>query len=276
MIQLPNPALYYYNSIPITADDIEKVLIDSGLVKDDIVLVHSDVHSFGKLGDIKSRDIFIKTILNAFLNVVGSNGTLIVPAYSYSFCKNEVFDIKNTRSTVGVFSEFVRTLESAVRSEDPIFSHAGIGKHAKSLLNNVGNECFGKESFFDRILKFDGKIINFGKFFDITFIHYIEKEFKVSYRREKKFSGTMINVNGKRCHKEFHFYARVPFGNGGNIVYDMALLGNELERKGLLCRVSLGNSYVLCSKVMDCYKVGLEMLSKKEYAFLSKGPAEKP
>ena len=266
MIKQSEPALYYYNSIPLTRIDIENALLKSGLARDDIVLIHSDVSAFGKLGDIKSRKLFLNEILKSFFNVIGNDGTLIVPTYSYSFCNNQEFDVKRTKSTVGVFSEHVRTLNLSVRSKDPIFSHAGIGKYANVLLNNIGSECFGKDSFFDRIFKLNGKIMNFGKFFDITFLHYIEKDYNVSYRFDKIFSGAIIDEHGNKHHKEFKFYVRVK-ENDRKVVYDMTRLGNELERRGLLNRASLGNSAILCSKIMDCYNVGIEMLKKNESAF---------
>lgn len=264
--------LYYYDSQAITQNDVESTLKKVGLKKGDIVLVHSDISTFGKLGDVKNKDEFLQGLLNAFLNVIGSNGILIVPTYTYSFCKNKIFDIKNSKSTVGIFTEFVRKHEDAIRSEDPIFSHAGIGKNAKKLLKNLSNECFGRDSFFDRLYKFDGKIINFGKFFDITFLHYIENAFGVGHRFNKKFSGTIVREDGSRCNKEVVYYVRYLPKDGKDVKYDMTQLGDELERRGLLRRVSLGNSYILSSKARDCCELGLSMLKKDEHAFLTKDP----
>lgn len=264
--------LYYYDLKPITQADIENALIDAGLKKGDMVFVHSDIGTIGKIGDIKDRNEFCESILKAFFHVIGNTGTLFVPTYTYSFCKNEDFDVKKSKSTVGIFSEYVRSCKGAVRSEDPIFSHAGIGIHAADLLENVGNVCFGKDSFFDRFNKRDGKIINFGKFFDITFIHYIENAFQVDYRYNKKFQGTVIREDGSSYKTEFVFYVRCLPEEGKEVIYDITLLGDEMEKQGLLKRVSLGNEYILCSRVRDCYIFGLAMLEKNEYAFLKKKP----
>lgn len=275
MSQQETKVLYYHNSNPIIQDDIERALRDVGLKKGDIVLVHSDVGSFGKLGNVNNKDEFLKSILNAFLNVIEEDGTLIVPTYTYSFCKKQTFDARNSKSTVGIFSEYARTHSAAVRSEDPIFSHAGIGKNAKKLLSNVSNICFGKGSFFDRLYKFDGKVINFGKYFDVTFLHYIENAFHVNYRFNKTFTGTIIKEDGNRCNAEFIYYVRCRNEDGMDVKYDMTLLGNELEKRGLLKRVPLGNSHILCSRAKDCYEVGLNMLKKNDYAFLTRNPNQK-
>jgi|SRR3989344_1068981 len=269
-----NKVIYYFNSKPITQKDIENSLLEAGLKKDDIIMVHSDLGSFGKLGDVKNKNGFLRCILNAFINVIGDEGTLIVPTYNTeSFCKNKIFDVKNTKSTAGVFTEFVRNKKGAIRSEDPIHSHAGIGKNAEKLLKNVSNESFGEDSFFDRLYKLDGKIVNFGKFFDITFLHYIENKFNVNYRFNKKFSGSIIKEDGSKEYKEIIYYVRYLPEDGKDVKYDITKLGYELERRGLLKRVELGKSYILCSKARDCYEVGIEMLNKNQYIFLKKNPS---
>jgi len=266
--------LYTYESLNITKREIINALREVGLKKGDTVLIHSDVSTFGKIGLINDRDAFLGELFDAFMDVIGKEGTVVVPTFTYSFCKNESFDVRKTKSTVGAFTEFVRKQKDAVRSEDPIFSHAGVGKKAEELLKKTGGVCFGANSFFDRFYKNGGKIINFGKFFDITFIHYIERKFGVDYRFDKFFPGKIILEEGIESSKEVTFYVRSLPEQGFNVIYDMTKLGNELERKNLLKRVNLGGSFILCSDIKDCYEVGLEMLGRDEYAFLEKNPHE--
>ncbi len=261
--------LYYYNSTPISQKDIESSLKGAGLKKGDTVMVHSDVRVFGKLGDVHDKEKFLDSILDAFLNVLGSDGTLIVPTFTYSFCKNKVFDVKNTSSTVGIFTEHVRKKKEAVRSIEPIFSCAGIGKHSKKMLENISSECFGKDSVFDRLHGIDGKIMLFGRSFDITYVHYIENAFKVSYRFNKKFSGTIINENGIKYYSEFDYYVRYL---DRNVNYRMENLGDELFKRGLLKRTVLGHNNLLICKAKDAFDVGIEMLRKNEFAFLANIP----
>lgn len=265
-------SLYTTTDGAITRNDIEIALKNAGLQSRDVVMVHSDLGTFGKLGQITSREEFLNEILHAFLNVIGNEGTLIVPTYTYSFCKDEIFDVKFSKSSTGLFCEYVRKQKNAIRSNDPIFSHAGIGPAAKKLLRNVGNECFGKNSFFDRLYHENGKIVNFGKYFDITFLHYIESNYKVSYRYHKKFLGTIKIENGQPHIHEVDYYVRALPNEGLNVVYNMTTLGHELERLKLLKRVALGDSFVLCSCAQDCFTIGTKMLSQNEYAFLSHDP----
>lgn len=272
MTEKESPALYFSDSLSISRSDIENALEKVGLKRGDVAMVHSDVGTFGKLGMISDRERFLGEILKAFLNVLGPEGTLIVPTYTYGFCKGEVFDVKESRSDTGIFAEHVRKQKNAVRSEDPIFSHTGIGKAAKRLLEGVGTDCFGKDSFFDRFYEAGGKILNFGKFFDITFLHYIENKFGVSYRYNKKFSGDIVGLDGQRRSAEINYYVRALPEDGLNVEYAMPLLGDELLRRGLLKKEPLGAHFVLCCNSKDCFDVGIEMLSSNENAFLKDNP----
>lgn len=262
-------AVYYYNSVPITQADIEAAFKRLGLQKGDIVMVHSDIGVIGGLGDIRDKKEFLDSILHAFLNVLGEDGTLIVPAFTYSFCKKEVFDVRNSPSTVGILSEHVRTHEDAVRSVEPIFSCAGIGSYAKELLENVGTVCFGENSLFDRLYKIGGKLMLFGRPFDITYAHYVEREFKVNYRFDKLFTGTIIDENGKSFSSSCIYYVRYL---EKNVNYEMGSIATNLTRRGLLQKTDLGNTTLLLSKAKDVYDVGIEMLKANEYAFLDNIP----
>jgi aminoglycoside 3-N-acetyltransferase len=272
MIPKAEVPLYFFDDIPITQKDIESALRNASLREGDVVLVHSDVSTIGKIGIVRERNEFLELILSAFLNVLGKEGTLVVPTYTYSFCKGQVFDIKNSASTVGIFSEFVRTRKKAIRSEDPLFSHAGIGMRAEKLLCNIGKECFGKDSFFDRLCMSDGKIMYFGKAFEITFAHYIEKAFQVNYRYDKSFSGTVVRDDGSAYQSEVIYYVRCLPHEGKDVCYNIPVLASELEKKRLLKNIPVGSSQILCAKAQDCYVTGIDMLKRNEYAFLTKDP----
>lgn len=262
-------ALYYHNSAPITQADIENAFEKLGLRKGDVVMVHSDVGCVGRLGDVKDRKEFLDSILDAFLRVLSKEGTLIVPTFTYSFCKKEVFDVRNSPSTVGLFTEHVRKRNEAIRSVEPIFSCAGIGGQARRLLENVGNECFGDDSLFDRLYKADGKLMLFGRPFDITYAHYVENKFRVNYRYDKIFSGTIIDENGKSYSSQWVYYVR---SLDRNVNYEMGYIGDELFRRGLLQKTDLGHTTLLLSRAKDIFETGMELLKKNEYAFLANTP----
>ena len=55
-----------------------------------------------------NRNQLLETLIQEFKTCVGDKGTLIIPTFSYSFSKNQIFDVKNTKSTTGALSENFR------------------------------------------------------------------------------------------------------------------------------------------------------------------------
>ena len=52
-----------------------------------------------------------------------------MPTFTYSYRRNEVFDVSRSVSINGVFSEYIRKLDGVYRNDDPLVSFAGIGKN---------------------------------------------------------------------------------------------------------------------------------------------------
>ena len=105
-----------------TKNDIKNALIDVGIKKGDSIFIHSNLGFFGKLKDCQTIEDYCENVKDVFLDILGSEGTLIVPTFSYSFCNNEDFDAKKTQGICGAFSEYIRLSSESIRSEDPNFS----------------------------------------------------------------------------------------------------------------------------------------------------------
>ncbi|MBN2287894.1 MAG: DUF4910 domain-containing protein [Candidatus Glassbacteria bacterium] len=171
-------------------------LREVGLKEGDIVFCHCNVGLFGMPEGGLSHENVFQTILSALQQVVGPQGTVAVPTFTYSFCKGEIYDPVESASTTGIFTEFFRRLPQAQRSLDPIFSVAAAGKMAKELTFGVSRECFGQDSFWDRFYQAGGVICNFNFVAGSTFIHYVEKSLGLPYRYDKFFPGT-IRIDGR-------------------------------------------------------------------------------
>ena len=186
--------------------DIINSLKNIGLKNGDNIFIHSDIGLFGLLKEGKNQNDYYKIFKRAIFKVIGDAGTMINPTFSYSFCKGEKFDPKNTPSDCGLFSNLSLTDKEAIRSEDANFSVVAIGENAKYFTENPAKYSFGKDSFWERFLNKNGKIL----FFNIshsfpTFIHYIEKLLNVPYRYDKAFKGKII-FNHSITEKVFYHY----------------------------------------------------------------------
>lgn len=142
-------------------EQIKRGLYDLGICPGDVILMHS---SFKSLGEI---DGGAKTFYEAFIELLGENGTLIVPALSFDTVTrdNPVFDIKDTPSCVGYLSEFFRTsVPGVVRSLHPTHSCCAIGKYAKEFVLDHEKDItpVGKNSPFAKLPAYGGKILMLG------------------------------------------------------------------------------------------------------------------
>lgn len=172
---------------------------DLGVQEGDVLLVHSSFKSFGGVEGGP------QIVIDALLEVLGKEGTLIVPTYNWGFCSGETFDIKNTTSTCGIITELVRKNPSSKRVLHPIYSHSVLGK----LVNDIGNmrykSSFGKDSVFAKLRELNGKIMIIGLPFILsnTFGHHVEEMLGIDYRCLKEFRGKIIDDNGKEYHDNF-------------------------------------------------------------------------
>ncbi|EJP4488918.1 aminoglycoside N(3)-acetyltransferase, partial [Campylobacter jejuni] len=176
----------------------DKDLIDAfyqlGIKRGDILCVHTELFKFGV--PLLSRNEFLQTILNCFFEVIGKEGTLIMPTFTYSFCKNEVYDKINSKTKMGALNEYFRKQTEVKRTNDPIFSFAIKGVKEELFLKDT-TSCFGENCVYDMLSKINGKIILLGsKTNGYTFTHFIEEKARVPYRYFKEFQGKIIFENG--------------------------------------------------------------------------------
>ena len=61
------------------------------LKKGDTIYCHSAIGYFGRLLDCNNADDLCECFFDSIFDVIGVSGTLIVPTYTYSFPKNEIF-----------------------------------------------------------------------------------------------------------------------------------------------------------------------------------------
>ena len=176
------------------SSDVNKSLKSLGLDKSDTVMIHGDAgvaaqYIWGQSNDPVSE--FVKCLIAYF-----KNGTVIIPTFTYSATKGEVFNPREAPSKVGLFSEKFRLMKGVVRSHHPIFSVGCIGKKAEYFANSCVTDCFGDKTLFDKLYDKDVKLIALGCGLErLTFIHYVEQALNVPYRFFKDFNGSIEQNN---------------------------------------------------------------------------------
>jgi aminoglycoside N3'-acetyltransferase len=124
-------------------DELLAHLVDLGLERGRSAVVHSSLPAFGVI------DGGIPQLFDCLREIVGPEATLAVPTYRLSAPQDEIFDrILSPSQKVGAFSEFFRLLPEAVRSANPLHSHAFLGPMAQHFAMDVVRPSFGPDSDF--------------------------------------------------------------------------------------------------------------------------------
>ncbi len=182
----------------------------SGLTKDDVVLLHSDIRRL--LLDLKKdgAKLDIKLIIDSFLNCIGPGGTLIMPLFNFGFAMGETFNINTTPSKMGILTEFFRKNYKIIRTGHPMYSFGVIGKKHKAFLNLDNYSGYANDSPFGLLKKLNGKIaiLDLDDQNSMTFIHHVEEINNVEYRYFKKFSGNYIDEKSNNKKKTYSLFVR--------------------------------------------------------------------
>ena len=234
--------------LPNTLDSLRRELRELGLSTGMTVMVHS---SLGKVGWTVGGPV---TVIRALLDVIGPEGTLVLPAESPQISdpstwndtrvKPEwhdtirehlpIFDLLTTPTTMGTIPEAFRTFPGTLRSNHPLVSVCANGPLAKEITAEHALEfCEGKGTPFEKLDTLGAYTLLLGVGFNrCTSLHYAES--LVPARR------TMVNrfpmlLNGERVWVE----ARNMATDGG---VHFPAVGEQFIDTGAVRKARVGNA----------------------------------
>jgi aminoglycoside 3-N-acetyltransferase len=147
--------------------------VQLGLRPGAIVMVHSS------LGRIGWTDGGPATVIEALLEVLGPEGTLVMPAESPQLAEpgnKHVFDPRITPTTMGAIPEAFRSFPGTQRSSHPLVSVCANGSCAQQITAEHALEfCEGRGTPFERLYELDAWTLLIGVGFDrCTSLHFAE------------------------------------------------------------------------------------------------------
>jgi aminoglycoside 3-N-acetyltransferase len=247
-----------------TSASFQAHLSQLGIRRGDKLTVHSQLLSFGFITG------GLQTVLDCLLAAVGAQGTIIVPAYSYA--KGTVFHRAITPSfNVGAFSEFVRQQPGAVRSRNPMFSHAALGRDAAMLEGPDGHYAVGPGSDFDLFHSQDCRLLLLGTSIGggAAFGHHIEALADVPYREWLDLDREVMDDQGAVHPFKCRYYGRRDFEGERQLRDNFFTLEAPMADRGLMTTVpTLFGASSLC-RLADLAELGLEMLAADPYAVVA-------
>ena len=223
--------------IPLKKKEIFKFLKKLKIKKGDTIFFHGNSMAIFQVEGLNSKS---KTIFfwNSVIEYLGKNGTIIVPSFTYSINKNNLFNNKKSKSKIGQFSEDFRKIFLPERSNDPIFSVCAYGKKSKIIKKVSYKDSFGKDSIFDYLYSKNVKLICLGcELKVVTFIHYIEQRLKVPYREFKVFNTKILDQDEKMSKVKIKFFCR---STKNKYNYNLVNLKKEMVKQKKLHTTNFG------------------------------------
>ncbi len=242
----------------ITKEILIKEFSALGINEGDTIFVHSAYSSLSRTpGGVDGGP---QTVINTLLELLGPNGTLMMPTFNYGFLKGSPWDIRNTPSQMGVLTEVVRQHPLAKRSFHAIYSVAAIGRHADEVAAHQSADCFGETTIFTKLREWNGKILVLGLPYSksFTFLHHCEQAAEVDYRYLKEFKGIGIDAQGRPHELSYTMFVRdVDRG----VVLDFEPIGAILDRE-VASRRMIGNCDTRLLDANKTYRVAVNAMKE--------------
>ena len=252
-------------TLTVRKKDIIAALQKAGIKSGDLLMVHSGLAHCGHIQG--GAD----TVIDAFLEVLGENGTLLFPTFTRSFIyfngdclaglRYRAYDRKDTSVWVGKIPAVFLNRQGVIRSNHPTHSVAGTGPLAeKCLLEHKPSDppaC--RRSPFGKLPDYNGKMVWLGAgLASTTFFHFLEDELDMPYLSEavcrvKRADGavrTLLIEKHLPGHRDF-------YRNPG----EETKIYKKLLEKGLVIKKSnLGFGEIKVIGAKQMYDLGMESL----------------
>ena len=181
-----------------TAKKLKEDLYNLGIRNGDTLMIHC---SYKSLGGIEGG---ATTFFEVIGELLGEEGTLIMPAFSYETVnyENPLFDLQTTPSCVGYLPEYFRTeVDGVIRSVHATHSCCVKGKRANELIENHHLDLtpVGDNSPISKLPLINGKILILGSHPDHnTALHGVEEKGRAPYIFERDKTICYILRDGER------------------------------------------------------------------------------
>lgn len=230
----------------LTKSELTKKLQELGLASGQTVMVHSSLSAFGYvLGGAQ-------TIVRTLLDILGEQGTLVMPAFSPQIsdpagwqnvnlndddlakARSEVplFDQRITPTTMGHIPEVFRNWPGTKRSAHPQVSICAKGLHADKIIHPHNLEWGeGRRSPFERLYELEAFVLILGVGFNrITLLHYAESLVANGRRKTRK----IPQLDGQ------NLVWREVVDVGDDLDTHFPIIGRQFMKKGRVSQVKIG------------------------------------
>lgn len=247
-------------------EDLRESLLHVGAADCETLFIHSDI-MFGTPAKGFRRMELLETLFQTIDSLNVPN--VIIPAFTYSFCNHEDFDVLKSKTSMGSFNEYYRKKENRYRTHDPLLS-LSVPEKLRSLFENVSAHSLGTGSGLDIVHQMkDVKFLFLGADMAncFTYVHYVEKMLDVPYRFDMPFEGNVIDEKGTVLKKTQFIHTQCA---GVQLPDRYDYFENDLLAKGKLQKVQYGDKYISCISEKDAYEEIKRNIETNKFYYLAK------
>ncbi len=253
-------------SAPLRLPDLARDLLALGVRSGDLLMVHSSLRSIGLVEGGP------ETVVDALLQALGPQGTLIVPTFTYPTAGDPafVFDPVHTPSQMGAISEAARQRPNAHRSIHLAHSIAAIGPLAQTIATSGGASGWDAHSPMRQVFDRNGRYLLLGvPYQNLTAMHLCEVWLELPYRKPRISEGRMRHPDGSTTPLVNIGTPPLP-GHPGS---DYNRLGQRMEEVGLVRRGPVGNAIARLLDANDFRAAARQLTRQDPNGFLQQGNA---
>jgi aminoglycoside 3-N-acetyltransferase len=259
--------------LKVTKGEIVGDLAALGVPRGGLLFVHSSLSAIGQV------EGGADAVVDALLNALGPEGTLVVPTFTYadqhdypdSINPNWIFDPANTHSGMGAITNAVRTRDNALRSVHLWHSVAAIGPLAETVVTGTGKtwaSAWDENSPMAWTFNNGASILMLGvPYQNLTAIHIWEVELGVDYRETTFVTRRTPLSDGTLVPLASRVHARTDWHPGS----DFNRFGERMENVGLVGLGHVGNAVARLFTAADAHEMARTMYEEDKAAFLKQG-----
>jgi aminoglycoside 3-N-acetyltransferase len=232
---------------PFTEKKFRELLVNKlGVKKGTMLFIHSSM-------DFLNYKVSPEIILEILLDLVGEDGTLIFPAWHFSYRaevylqRDKIFDVKRSPTVLGLLPETARRHPNALRSVHPTTSIVAIGKYAKELIQDHEKSIYpcGEMSPFYKMMNYNAIIVGLGVNSNfLSFMHcpedILREKFPIQTRttqvfdaKVRNYDGTVISVKTLAAHNNIRIRDFAGFSKkylSKDVFFDCQIGGSDFFR----------------------------------------------
>ncbi len=255
----------------VTKEDIVKTLKKNGIKEGMVLEVHASLSSFGYVVG------GAQTVVDALIDTVGYNGTLLMsmycasnseptywaqPTIPYTAIKNirdqiPAFDKKNSDTyKMGEVLQNLRRRSGVVISNHPAYSHIAWGKYSKFLCNRHSLHLpLSIESPLGRMQELRGYVLLMGCDYSCCSIFHLAEE--ITKCRPIQINGSAVEIDGNRIWKKY-----LCSNYDSN---EFNAIGQLIENRKWIKKFNIGDSHCRLFKTNVAVNTAIDYYNKNSF-----------